>query len=147
MEETLKIKSLSLEELNTALKVLLKQREADRRELEEKIASNVNELVLRFVRMFRGTTLDQNQSLLVDIVEKNLSEIISKFPNEINRRRFTPKEMEVIFLLRDGMTTKQIAQLLNVSMDAISRHRYHIRKKLGMNKDKGNLHSHLMSLT
>jgi DNA-binding NarL/FixJ family response regulator len=97
--------------------------------------------------MFRGTTLDQNQSLLVDIVEKNLSEIISKFPNEINRRRFTPKEMEVIFLLRDGMTTKQIAQLLNVSMDAISRHRYHIRKKLGMNKDKGNLHSHLMSLT
>ncbi|MGA2106722.1 MAG: PAS domain S-box protein [Syntrophorhabdales bacterium] len=147
MEETLKIKSLSLEELNTALKVLLKQREADRRELEEKIASNVNELVLRFVRMFRGTTLDQNQSLLVDIVEKNLSEIISKFPNEINRRRFIPKEMEVIFLLRDGMTTKQIAQLLNVSMDAISRHRYHIRKKLGMNKDKGNLHSHLMSLT
>ena len=147
MEETLKIKSLSLEELNTALKVLLKQREADRRELEEKIASNVNELVLRFVRMFRGTTLDQNQSLLVDIVEKNLSEIISKFPNEINRRRFTPKEMEVIFLLRDGMTTKQIAQLLSVSMDAISRHRYHIRKKLGMNRDKGNLHSHLMSLT
>jgi PAS domain S-box-containing protein len=147
MEEALKIKSLSLEELNTALKVLLKQRENDRIELEGKLASSVNELVLRFIRMFRGTRLDQNQSLLVDIVEKNLNEIISKFPNEIDRRRFTPKEMEVIFLLRDGMTTKQIARFLNVGMDAISRHRYHIRKKLGLNRERSNLHSHLTSLT
>jgi PAS domain S-box-containing protein len=146
IEKAFQIKSLNLEEANTALKVLIKQREDDRRELEESLASNVKELVLRFIRMLRETRLDTNQALLVDIVEQNLRDIISTFPKRMNTFGFTPKEMEVIFLVREGTTTKQIAQLLHVSMDAVSRHRYHIRKKLGVNKKRSNLRSHLMSL-
>jgi DNA-binding CsgD family transcriptional regulator len=96
--------------------------------------------------MLRETRLDTNQALLVDIVEQNLRDIISTFPKRMNTFGFTPKEMEVIFLVREGTTTKQIAQLLHVSMDAVSRHRYHIRKKLGVNKKRSNLRSHLMSL-
>lgn len=42
-EEELEIKSRNLQELNTALRVLLKQREDDRLELEKKVLSNVNE--------------------------------------------------------------------------------------------------------
>ncbi len=38
-----------LEELNTALKVLLKQREDDKNDLEEKVTSNVKELLLPYI--------------------------------------------------------------------------------------------------
>jgi PAS domain S-box-containing protein len=145
-EKTLEIKSLDIEEANTALKVLLKQRENDRRELEESVASEVKERVLRFIRLLRETTMDANQALLVDIVEENLRDIITTFPKTMNTLGFTPKEMEVIFLIREGTTTKQIAQLLHVGMDAVSRHRYHIRKKLDLGGKKSNLRSHLMSL-
>lgn len=146
VEKALEIKSINLTEANTALKVLLRQRDEDRRELEEAFSSNVKELVLRFTHMLRDTRLDENQALLVDIVEQNLRDMISTFPERMNTFGFTPKEMEIIFLLRQGTTSKQIAKLLNVTMDAVNRHRYHIRKKLGVNKKKSNLRVHLMSL-
>jgi DNA-binding CsgD family transcriptional regulator len=145
-EMALEIKTRDLEEVNTALRVLLKQREDDRRELEEKICSNVKELVLRYVRMLRETKLEPNQSLLVDIIDRNLNDFLSPFCKRITSFDFTPKEMEVTLLTREGKTAKQMAQLLNVSTDAITRHRYHIRKKLGLNKNKRNLRSHLLSL-
>jgi PAS domain S-box-containing protein len=146
-ETALEIKSRDLEEVNTALRVLLKQREDERRELEEKISSNVRELVLRYVRMLQETRLEPNQSILIDIIERNLNDFLSPFYRRITSFDFTPKEMEVILLTREGKTTKQMAQLLNVTMDAISRHRYHIRKKLALSKRKQNLRSYLLSLS
>jgi PAS domain S-box-containing protein len=145
-EVALEIKSRNLEEVNTALRVLLKQREDDRRELEEKISSNVRELVLRYVLMLKETRLDPNQRLLLEITEKNLDDFLSPFCRRITTFDFTPKEMEVILLTKDGKTIKQMAQLFNVTIDAINRHRYHIRKKLGLNKNRRNLLSHLLSL-
>ncbi len=145
-EMALEIKSRDLEEVNTALRVLLKQREGERKEFEEKISSNVRELVLRYVGMLRETGLEPNQSLLIDIIERNLKDFLSPFCMKITGFNFTPREMEVILLTKEGKTTKQIAQLLNVTMDAISRHRYRIRKKLGLDR-RHNLRSHLFSLS
>ncbi len=45
-EEEIHGKSKNLEEMNAALKVILKQREDDRRELEEEVLSNVDELIV-----------------------------------------------------------------------------------------------------
>ncbi len=146
-ETALETRSRNLEEVNTALKVLLKQREDDRRELEEKISSNVKELVLRYVRMLRETKLDPNQHLLIEIIERNLDDFLSPFCKKITTFDFTPKEMEVILLTREGKTAKQMARLLNITSDAINHHRYHIRKKLGLNKNRCNLRSHLLSLS
>ena len=146
VERTLEINSTSLQEVNVALKVLLKQRENDRKELEEKVYSNVKELTLRYIHMLKETKLDMNQVMLLDILESNLNNIISPFSKRISFFNFTPKEMEVIPLIKEGKTTKQIAQLLNVCMDAVSRHRYHIRKKLDLNKEKTNLRSYLLNL-
>jgi PAS domain S-box-containing protein len=146
VERALEIKSRDLEEVNTALKVLLKQREDEKRELEEKISSNVKELMLRYIGMLRETGLEPNQSLLIDIIERNLNDFLSPFCRRITSFDFTPKEMEVILLTREGKTAKQMAQFFNITTDAISRHRYHIRKKLGLNKRRHNLRSYLLSL-
>jgi hypothetical protein len=47
VEEALEAKSRSLEDANTALKVLLKHRDEDKSELEGKVVSNLKQLVLR----------------------------------------------------------------------------------------------------
>ena len=52
-EETLDIKSRTLEDVNTALRVLLKQREEDKSELEGNILSNVKELILPYVERLK----------------------------------------------------------------------------------------------
>jgi PAS domain S-box-containing protein len=145
-ERALEIKSRNLEEVNTALKVLLQQREDDRKELEGTISSNVKGLVLQYIQMLKESRLDTNQRLLVDIIEQNLDQFLSSFCKKIMTFDFTPKEMEVILLINEGRTTKQMSRLLNVTRDAVNRHRYHIRKKLGLNRNKANLRMHLLKL-
>ncbi len=147
MEESLDIKSRTLEEVNTALKVLLKQREGDKRELEENISLNVKELILPYVEKLKKSRLDAVQTSNVNILETNLQEITSPILRKLQRFDFTPKEIEVVSYLKDGRTTKQIAELLGVSPRAVEFHRYNIRKKLGLDQLKTNLRAYLLSIS
>jgi PAS domain S-box-containing protein len=146
VENELEIKTANLQEANVALKVLLRQGEDYKEELEEKVYSNVKELVLRHLSTLRNTHLDADQKMLLDIIETSLNKIISPFSKRIGAFNFTPKEMEVVALIREGKTSKQIAGFLNVSLDAVSQHRYQIRRKLDLNRKKTGLMSYILSL-
>ena len=145
-EDALEIESRSLAEANTALKVLLKHREEDRRELEERFLLNVKQLVLPYVEKLKKSRLDTVQRTEVDFLEANLKEILSPFLNNVRGFNFTPRQMEIIALIKDGRTTKEIADILHVGKGAVDLQRFLIRKKLGINKDKSNLRSYLLSL-
>jgi len=79
LEELVKSRTKELEELNTALKVLLQRRESDKTELGEKILSNVNELVLPYLEKLKTIRLTAAQETYVSIIETNIKEIISPF--------------------------------------------------------------------
>ncbi len=145
-ERELTAKSSTLEEVNATLRVLLKQREEDRKELEEKFVSNVREMVLPYIRIIQKGTLDLKHKTYLDVAASNLNEIISPYLNTMRQLNFTPKEIEVASLIRDGRTTKEIAVLMGVASSAIDSHRNNIRIKLGLNKKKANLRSYLLSL-
>ena len=144
----LKVKTKNLEELNAALKVLLKKREEDKNELEENVLSNVKNMVLPYVKKIKMTALDATQLNYINILETNLNEITSSFLHKLTSRslNLTPREVQVAALIKDGRTTKEIAELMNVCPGAVALHRNNIRKKLGLNKKKVNLASHLFSL-
>jgi len=148
-EEELKIKSRSLEELNTALKVLLKHREDDREELEERILSNVKELVLPYLEKLKRTPLKGDQLAYMDIIESNLDDILSPFLRKMTSKylNLTPREIQIATLIREGRTTKEISEVLNISSRAVEFHRDNIRIKLGLKNKKANLRSFLLSLT
>ena len=135
----------SLMEANTALKVLLKHREEDKKELEEKVLANVQQLVMPHVKKLKKGALDPIQHMSIGFIESSLDEILSPFLHTMQAFNFTPRELEVATLVREGKTTKDIASLLNVSKDAVDLLRFQIRKKLGLNKVKINLQSYLKS--
>jgi hypothetical protein len=85
-EVELEAQSHHLEEVNTALKVLLKQREDDKKELGEKVQSNVKELISPYVERLNKSRLNTNQKTLINIMESNLKNIISP-PNVINKSK------------------------------------------------------------
>ena len=65
-EQELELKTQHLEEANTALKVLLKQREQDKAELESKVLKNINELISPHVAKLRNKNLKSSEKALID---------------------------------------------------------------------------------
>jgi PAS domain S-box-containing protein len=147
-EKELKAQSLHLEEVNTALRVLLKQREDDKKELGEVVLSNVRELIGPYLERLKKGRLAVVQKALVDILESNLESIISPFTVNLSSRDFnlTPTEIRVANLVKEGRTNKDIAELLLRSKNTILYHRHNIRTKLGLRNNKKNLRSHLLGL-
>ena len=147
MKKELEIKSHELEELNTALKVLLKRREEDRGELEERILANVRELVLPYIEVLKGKRLDNGNMSYVNILESNLRNIISPFSHKLSYKykNLTNREVRVADLIKEGRLSKEIADFLNITESAVNIYRYRMRKKLGPKK-KDNLREYLLSL-
>jgi PAS domain S-box-containing protein len=147
-EQELEEKSRNLEDANTALKVLLKRREDDKVELEEKVICNVRELILPYIENLKITPVDSHQLNQLKILERNTSEIISPFLRTLSSKypNLTPMEIKVINFIKEGRTTKEMAGLLNASARTVEVHRDNIRKKLGLRNRKANLKSYLMAL-
>ena len=147
-ERELNVKSLNLEEINTALKVVLKQIESEKKGSEEKILSNVRELVFPYVEKMKKTRLDSQQKAHLSVIETNLENIIAPFLSNLSLRnaQLTATEIRIANLIKDGRTTKEIADLLNVSTTTVDFHRNHIREKLGLTNKKVSLRDHLLSL-
>ena len=147
-ERELEEKSRNLEDANTALKVLLKRREEDKSELEEKVICNMRELILPYIKNLKITHIDSHQLNQLKILERNINEIISPFLRTLSSKypNLTPMEIKIINFIKEGRTTKEIAELLNASARTVEVHRDNIRKKLSLKNRKANLRSHLLSL-
>ena len=145
----LKIKATSLSETNTALKILLKQREEDKLELEEKVFLNFKELILPYLEKLKNKKLGHKEKAYVNIIESNLNDIISPFVRNFSVQMFklSPTEIQVLNLIKHGKTTKEIAQSMNLATSTIDFHRHNIRKKIGIKNKKINLSSYLSSLS
>ncbi len=143
----LRIKSENLEEMNTALKVLLKKREEDKQELEEQVIYNVKELIMPFLEKLKASRLDSRQLTLLGIMDSNLNDIVAPFAQSLSTRflNLTPAEIQIANMVKHGKTTKEIADTLFLSTRTIESHRDSIRKKLGIKNKKANLRTHLLS--
>ena len=147
-EAELEAQSRHLEEVNAALRVLLKKREEDKVDLEERLLANVKALVLPYVEKLKNSRLNSDQMTLVGILESNMKEIVSPFVTKLSSRflSLTPTEIQVANLIKDGKTSKEIAALIHASENTVRSHRFHIRSKLGIRNEKVNLRSYLQSL-
>jgi DNA-binding CsgD family transcriptional regulator len=147
-EAQLEINTNELEEVNTALRVLLKRRDDDKTDIEEKILFNVKELVVPYVEKLKKGKLGARNTAYVGIIESNLNDIISPFAHKLSSKYLglTPKEIQIANLIKEGKTTKEIAEMLNSSDRTVEFHRKNIRKKIGIVNRKVNLRSHLLSM-
>jgi len=146
--EELKTRTMNLEDTNAALKTILKKREDDKNELEEKVLLNVKRMVQPYLEKLKATKLDSSQQTFAEIVEMSLEEIITPFGHTLSTKyvNLTPKEVQIANLIKQGRSTKEIAEIFELSKRTIDAHRNHIRRKLGLKKRGGNLRTHLLTL-
>ena len=146
-EAELEANKIELEEVNTALRTLLRLREEDKTEFEEKITFSIRQLVMPYLEEAKKIAKDQKAQTFLSIMESNLDDIISPFAEKAFSKIsiLTPAEIQVATLVKQGKTTKEIAEVLNVSTKTIDRHRSNVRNKLRIKNKKANLRTSLLS--
>jgi len=146
-EKELETKTSNLEEVNTALNVLLNKRDDDKTEFEESVLSNVRTLIEPYLAKLQNSNLSQGQETLINILESNLNEIVSQFSHKLTSKyiNLTHAEIQVANLVKHGKSTKEIAGLLSLSYKTIEVHRTNIRRKIGIKNKKANLRTFLLS--
>ena len=91
--------------------------------------------------------LTDEQASYLNILDDHLRDVLSPFLRNLGTRHLnlTPKEIQVASLIREGKTSKEIADVIGVSARAVDFHRDNIRIKLGIKNKKANLRSFLLS--
>ena len=137
-----------LDELNSALKILIEHREEEKKQLKESILNNVKKTILPYIAKMEKSKLKADAAVYLEIIKSNLADLVSPLVQRlsINYIGLTQKEIEIAGLIKIGKTSKEIAEVLNVSLNTVSVHRYKIRKKLNLLNKNVNLESYVQSL-
>jgi len=148
LEQRVKERTLELQEKNTTLKVLMEQRIHDKTILEEQILSNFDSLISPHLKKLEGSNLSSTELALINVIDSNLREIISPFSNKLSSKKykFTNRELEIANLIKVGKKGKDIAEILNLSLETVNTFRKTIRNKLEIQGEKVNLRSVLLSI-
>ncbi|MCP4567061.1 MAG: PAS domain S-box protein [FCB group bacterium] len=135
-----------LTEKNIALKQILDHIESSRKKYKEQIMNRVREAMLPLLNHSMDT---ENQDLICDLeaVKDNLFNLVETKAVVENDRlaTLTPRESEICRLIKNGLSSKQMSERLNLSVVTVHKHRERIRKKLGLTNKSVNLSSYLRS--
>jgi DNA-binding CsgD family transcriptional regulator len=113
--------------------------------IEARIKSNLNATVFPIIEKIKASSNLKEIKTYLKIIEDNLREMNPVFTEQVQGAsgEFTPSETQVIQLIRQGKSSKEISKLLNLSTNAVAFHRSNIRKKLGLLNKKLNLMTYL----
>ena len=137
----------ALEAKNIALREVLSQIEDEKKALKLQIAANIDRVILPAIQRLRENCGDRLKKH-VDNLESSLKTISAPFIEQLrnNYSQLTPRELEICRMIKNGMMSKEISEILNVSILTVHKHREMIRKKLGIKNKNVNLSSFLQSL-
>lgn len=123
-----------LEQSNEALKLIIGEIENQNRERERAVYRNLNSDVLTIIDQLKTERLPDSSRLLLDSLEFNLKSLFSPPIASLPRANalLTPQQTRVCDLIRSGLTSKQIAEVMGISPATVVVHRANIRKRLGL---------------
>ncbi len=140
----LEVERNALQESNTALRGVLAQFEENKKEIHNSIMANVDRIIIPVLRALEGE-IPAQQKKYVALLQSHLDNLISPFANRLSRAfsALTPVEIEICNMIREGLSTKDIAQIRHVSPKTVAKQRERIRKKLQIVGPHINLATHL----
>ncbi len=133
---------------NIALREILEQVQYEKRKVIEQVRENINNLILPHILSIETKLKDSEMTHKLELLKQNLKSITG--PSEVSLAgpevKLSPTEVQICNMIRNGFSTKEIAQIRNLSPATIHRHRENIRKKLQLTNKKINLTSYLQNL-
>jgi PAS domain S-box-containing protein len=146
-EEDLRRKNIELERKNNALTEVLEHIEHQKLQIKDDVIANVDELLIPVLEKLisKGSKID---NAYLNLIRRSLEDLTSSFGRKITRKSFklTPKEIQICNMVKRGLSSKEIANFLNISLFTVGRHRHNIREKLNITNKNLNLYAFLQEL-
>jgi len=138
-------KKKEAEDTNIALKVMLDQHTRARESIEEQISIKLQELVNPYLNLLGNSSVNEKQAETIRIIQAHIDSISQQFSPKAREimLKLSPRESMISDLVRQGKTSKDIAEILHIGLRTVETYRNNLRKKLGINKKKVSLQTFL----
>ncbi len=145
--EQLKQDRESLRRKNIALREVLEQIETEKEDLKQQIAGNIETRVKNTLLRMKEIAPPDMRTYIA-MLEKDLDEIASPFIDKLRAAfsKLSPRELEICYMIKNGMRSKEIADFLNISPATVNKHREIIRRKFELVGSDDNLASFLQAV-
>lgn len=129
---------------NIALNEVLEHLEQEKTAFRHELSANVENLLRPIVEKLRaqdGRLSTQDTELMSSGLDAIVGHDIDQYQNNLSK--LTPRELDISELIRQGRTSKEIADELGLSDQTIHKHRQSIRRKLQLDNRGINLSAYL----
>lgn len=145
-KKRLQQESEALSQKNIALSHILEHIEKDRENFRDELSGTIENLLMPFLKKLRagdGCLSDRDIEHLEDVLKSILGKEVDVFQR--NLTHLSGRELQVAEMIRNGLSSKEIATRLDVSPETVHKHRESIRRKLQMTRSSVNLTAFLKS--
>ncbi len=117
-----------------ALKTVVAKIEEQLREVREDLVLKMRISLKPLIDQLKAQESSANCQLLIEAMDYHLENTFSSLGTRMSSKLATlsPREIQVCNLIASGLSSKQIADVVGVTAEAISHQRLNIRKKLGL---------------
>ena len=138
-------KKQEIEEANIALRVMLDQHTKTKETIEEQISVRLKTLVTPYLDLLRQSATSEQQAETINIITAHIDSIAGSFSPKSKEilLGLSPRESLIADLVRQGKTSKDISEIIGVSVRTVETYRNNLRKKLGINNRKISLRTYL----
>lgn len=132
-------------ETNRAFSTLARSIDFEREQLEKRITSKIESIVLPILDSLCKEKELAKFTLELDMIAITLRDITSGASNETKvALALSPTELRVASLIKNGLSTEEIADQLFISQNTVRTHRRNIRRKLKLANANMSLRSYLL---
>ena len=145
-EKQLQDKNSELHDANITLSVLMKRREKELHDSRQEIATKTIETVLPLLKKAQHKASGSARDYMAT-AQANLLDVFTEHSHDsvLIHAKLAPRELQIIHYIRQNKSTKEIADLLGLTISTVESYRENIRKKLRLQNQKINLKKFLTS--
>ena len=146
-EKELQEKNRELHDINATLNIMLKRRDKEHSEIRREIAAKTVETVLPLLKKAQSRANGSIRDYM-ETAQANLLDVFSEHPHDsiLTNAKLAPRELQIVHYIRQNKSTKEMADLLGLSVRTIESYRENIRKKLRITNKKKSLKKFITSL-
>ena len=130
-EQELQEKNRELQAYNTTLSTMLKRREQEHNDIRKELSAKTIETVLPLLKKAHTKTSGPARDYMAT-AQANLLDICSEQPHDrvLVNAKLAPRELQIVHYIRQNKRSKEIADLLGLTLRTVESYRENIRKKL-----------------